>query len=88
MTEATLDLIFNISGWLGVASYVYAYWLLQAQKCKHEDMIYSVLNISGALLLIISLIRFWNLPSLVGQLFWMFITIYGMYKTKVKRRIK
>jgi hypothetical protein len=80
MTPQTLDIIFNITGIIGVSLILLAYFLLQIEKVRSDNIIYPVLNLVGASLLLISLFRFWNLPSVIIEFFWILISIYGIYK--------
>lgn len=72
--------IFQIIGFLGMIFVVTAYFLLQTEKKKITSWTYQVLNLIGAILLLISLCVHFNLGSFVIEVFWITITIYGMYK--------
>ncbi|HCR86052.1 MAG TPA: hypothetical protein DIV86_05175 [Alphaproteobacteria bacterium] len=82
MSKETVDIIFNITGIIGTAILILAYLLLQAKKIKSDEIIYPLLNLIGAVLLLISLFRFWNLASVIIELFWIAISIYGIWKVK------
>lgn len=65
---------------------VFAYYLLQAKKCDITSFKYQVLNLVGAILLLISLFVHFNLGSFIIEVFWIAITLYGMYNNlKMKR---
>lgn len=59
---------------------VFAYFLLQTERHKITSLTYQVLNLIGAILLLISLFVHFNLGSFIIEIFWIAITIYGMYK--------
>lgn len=82
MEKETIDLLFNITGIAGTATLILAYLLLQAGKIRSDEMRYPLLNLIGAVLLLISLFRFWNLASVIIELFWIAISIYGIWKVK------
>ncbi|MBN2963854.1 hypothetical protein JWV37_03590 [Sulfurospirillum sp. T05] len=82
---ATLD-IFQWIGFFGMACVVYAYFLIQAEKVHKSDKLYQWLNLIGAILLIISLLVHFNLGSFLIEVFWIGITVYGMVKSKKKKR--
>ncbi len=82
MTEQTIDLIFNLTGIGGVGLIVIAFFLIQTGKITSTDMLYPVLNLVGASMHLISLYRFYNLPSVVIEIFWIAISVYGIYKIK------
>ena len=74
------DLFHNITGMLGVGCIILAYLLLQLDRIKSNQLSYSLINLTGALLVMVSLIRFWNLPSFVIEVFWVLISIWGIVK--------
>lgn len=76
--------IYQIIGFIGMLFIVYAYFLLQAQKVEHHSLKFQILNLIGAMLLIISLLVHFNLGSFLIEVFWVIITIYGMLKNRVK----
>jgi predicted membrane protein len=77
--------IFQIIGFIGMLFIVYAYFLLQAHKVEHSSLKFQILNLIGAILLIISLLVHFNLGSFLIEVFWVIITIYGMIKNRVKK---
>ena len=48
------DFLINIIGWAGVALLIIAYWMVSTKKCQGNSILYQVLNVIGALLLIIN----------------------------------
>ncbi|XOB63312.1 CBU_0592 family membrane protein [Campylobacterota bacterium DY0563] len=72
--------IFQLIGFLGMVFVVVAYFLLQTEKKKITSWTYQVLNLIGAILLLISLFVHFNLGSFIIEIFWIIITILGMYK--------
>ncbi len=88
MSESTIDLIYNISGIIGVAMIIITYFLLQDEKMKSNNIAYPVYNLIGALLILISLYRFYNFASVVIEIFWIAISIYGIWKIKIKNNRK
>ncbi|WP_320033462.1 CBU_0592 family membrane protein [Halarcobacter sp.] len=72
--------IFQLIGFIGMVFVVVAYFLLQTEKKKITSWTYQVLNLIGAILLLISLFVHFNLGSFVIEIFWIIITILGMYK--------
>ncbi|WP_037939952.1 CBU_0592 family membrane protein [Sulfurospirillum arcachonense] len=74
--------IYQIIGFIGMLFIVYAYFLLQSHKVVHSSLKFQILNLTGAILLLISLLVHFNLGSFLIELFWIVITIYGMIKNK------
>lgn len=85
MEKEIIDLIFNIIGIVGVSLIIIAYLLLQLNKIKSDEIKYPLLNLIGAILLLISLYRFPNLASIIIELFWIAISAYGIWVTRGKR---
>ena len=73
---------YDMVGFFGVFSYLFSYWLLQSRRLGVDSYRYSLLNLIGALALLISLLYNLNLPSLFAQVMWMIISLMGLYKTK------
>ena len=79
--------IYQIIGFIGMLFIVYAYFLLQIKKYTITSFSYQVLNLVGAILLLISLFVHFNLGSFIIEVFWIIITIYGIvHNIKAKRK--
>jgi len=76
--------LFNLIGITGIALIILAYLLLQVGRMKTSDILYPLLNLVGAFLHIVSLYRYWNLASFIIEIFWMAISVYGIYIIKNK----
>ena len=70
---------------LGMICIVMGYFLLQIGRLNSRDLAYQIINLVGAVLLIISLFVHFNLGSFLIEVFWIFITIYGIYKIYKER---
>ncbi|MFC2114797.1 hypothetical protein ACFLRI_05565 [Bacteroidota bacterium] len=73
-------------GLAGVVLILIAYFLLQISKLNVKDLLYSFLNAIGAVLILVSLKFNLNLPSLVIELCWLVISIYGIFSAAKKRK--
>jgi hypothetical protein len=71
---------YDILGTIGVGVIILAYVLLQIERIRSEQVIYSVLNAIGALLILISLCYSFNFPSFVVEFFWLLISLFGIGK--------
>lgn len=78
--------IFQFIGFLGMICIVLAYFLLQIGKMTSDDLGYQIINLIGAILLIVSLCVHFNLGSFLIEVFWIFITIYGIFRILKSRR--
>lgn len=73
-------------GLLGVGLILSAYFLLQASRMKVTDLRYSILNGVGALLILYSLLYNWNTASVVIEIFWFSISLYGVIRRWNERK--
>ena len=80
--------IFQLIGFIGMLFVVYAYFLLQDEKVTSISLKYQILNLAGAVLLILSLLVHFNLGSFMIEIFWIAITIYGIVKNCNKKKKK
>ncbi len=62
-----------------------AFFLLQIEKLKSESLSYSLLNGVGALLVLISLIYSFNLAAFILEIFWLAISLIGVWRYFKKR---
>ena len=69
-------------GALGAGVIILAYFLNQQRRLASEDWRYPALNLSGALLILISLWHEPNLPSIVIEAFWVLISLYGLLRNR------
>ena len=76
----------DIIGLMGVACVLSGYFLLQIEKVKSDGLGYLLLNLCGALLLIVSLMVTFNLASFVIEICWLSISLFGLAKWVIKRR--
>jgi len=81
-----IGLLANIIGMIGTGLVVGTYFLIQLDKMDPKGLTYNFLNLSGAALLLISLLVHFNLASFVIELFWITASIIGIYN--VYRRKK
>lgn len=78
--------LFQFIGFLGMLCVVGAYFLLQLEKISSKSLTYQYINLIGAILLIVSLLVHFNLGSFLIEVFWIFITLYAMFKIYKERR--
>lgn len=82
MTHAWYDII----GTLGVGLIIVTYVLLQIERIRSEQLVYSVLNALGASLILTSLYYSFNFPAFVVEFFWLLISLFGIGKYLNRRR--
>jgi len=81
---------FDILGLAGVLLMIYSYARVQWQRDYAKRLNYSLLNLAGAVLLIVSLVHNWNLASFVSNAVWGLISLYGVYRCSkyIRRRAR
>jgi len=72
--------IFDFIGNVGVALIIGAYLLLQLEKINSNNILYSIANTVGAIFVIISLSKNFNLSAFIIESFWLLISLVGIYK--------
>jgi len=75
-----IDIIFDVIGMSGTFLVVGAFFLLQLNKITPTSLAYNLTNLTGAILLLISLCYNFNLASFVIELFWIAASLIGLYK--------
>jgi len=74
------DNLANACGILGAAILVVAYFANQTGRLRSDAWPFPAANIAGALLILVSLMVNWNLPSVVIEVFWLAISLYGLIR--------
>ncbi|UAY55341.1 CBU_0592 family membrane protein [Arachidicoccus terrestris] len=82
--------LIKLSGWLGVMFYLVAYLLLVIKKLRSERPLYHILNILGAIGLLINAWLLDDYPNLAVNIVWAFIAVYAiiMIVKRSNRNIK
>jgi hypothetical protein len=77
---------YDALGFAGAAIGIAAYFANQRRWLRSEDWRFPLANLAAACLILISLCFAWNFPSLVIEVFWALISLYGMVKSLAERR--
>lgn len=80
-----IDIIANTLGIIGVGCIVTAFALMQMGRLAMETYRYQLLNLVGAMLIVVSLLNSWNLASFVIEVIWISVSLYGLIKLYRKR---
>lgn len=83
-----MEKIADIIGIIGVILILLSYSLLQLGKLNVNSLSYSMVNLLGALLILISLFYNWNLASVIIEIFWILISLYGIGKSIWSKKIE
>ena len=76
----------DIIGILGAGLIVLAYFLNQSRILPSENIRYPLLNLAGAVFLLYSLYFSFNLASVLIEVFWIGISLLGIYKALKEKR--
>ena len=68
----------DVIGMMGTTLVVFAFFLIQTDKIDPKSLNYNLLNLVGAILLLISLCINFNLASFVIEIFWIIASIVGL----------
>ena len=78
---------YDALGSIGVAVIIFTYIALQLEKIRSESLSYSLLNAAGAGLIIVSLVYSFNFPAFIVEFFWLLISLFGIAKYFLRRKI-
>jgi hypothetical protein len=81
----TLDL-YDVLGLAGAALFLAAFGGVQFEKLNPHRPPALLMNLSGAVLILISLIHDFNLAAFVLESVWGLISLYGLAKFLIRRR--
>jgi hypothetical protein len=73
-----LDLLRAV-GLIDVGFILVAYFANQQRRLSSEDWRFPAVNLVGSLLILASLFVEWNAPSVVIEIFWIAISVYGLF---------
>ncbi len=76
----------DIIGSAGVFLILLAYFLLQAEKLGSRNPVYSLMNMTGSLLILVSLSFNFNFASVLIETLWALISAYGLWRTVRRTR--
>lgn len=77
---------YDVIGLFGVALMIAAYALLQSGRLPAASPWFSALNGAGAALVLLSLAFEFNLAAFIVELFWLVISLYGLWRWSRRRR--
>ena len=82
-----IELLANVIGMIGTLLVVGSYFLMQLNKLDPKGVRFNLINLLGAIFLLLSLLVHFNLASFVIELFWIAASLIGIYNYfREKRR--
>ena len=79
---------FELIGVVGVIQILAAFFLLQIDRLSPKHIAYQMLNAAGAGFILFSLCFRFNLSAFLVELFWLLISVYGIYRIVADKRSK
>ena len=76
----SIELLANIIGMLGTLFVVGSYFLMQLNKLDPKGLRFNLINLAGAIFLLLSLLVHFNLASFIIEIFWIAASSIGIYK--------
>ncbi|HEX8546670.1 MAG TPA: hypothetical protein VF691_06880 [Cytophagaceae bacterium] len=77
-----MTILIEIIGWTGALAVIIAYFLVSLNKVKSASYLYQILNLVGAILLIINTAYLKAYPSAFVNVVWVGIATYSIIKNK------
>jgi len=76
---------YDMAGFAGAAIGIAAYFANQQRWLRSDDWRLPCANLVGASLILLSLCYEWNFPSVVIEVFWALISLWGIVKSVAGR---
>jgi hypothetical protein len=76
---------YTLTGFGGAATLIVTYFANQQGWLSDTDWRFPFGNLVGSLLIMVSLSNAWNLPSVVIEVFWATISLYGLARRLIRR---
>lgn len=83
--QNSLTLI-DIVGWIGGIEVLIAYWLISTKRVQETSLYYHLLNLTGAILLIINTVFIGAYPSAFVNIVWVAVAVYSIWKYSLRDR--
>jgi hypothetical protein len=77
-----IDIIAHVVGFMGMACVVFCFWALERGVYTSHDKRYYIINLTGAILLTLSLLIHFNLGAFIIEMFWIWISVSGLLRKK------
>jgi hypothetical protein len=78
---------YDLAGIAGVILILIAYLMLQLGRWDGVDLRYTLFNLAGALLIILSLVFDFNLSAFLMEIAWVLISCIGIYRAVAVHRV-
>lgn len=75
-------MIFELIGWIGAIFFILSYFLLSKGKLKQYEIKYHLMNLLGAICLVINAIHFKDNANILVNAVWFSIAIMAIYNCR------
>jgi hypothetical protein len=75
-----MDTLFELLGYIGISMLLVAHFLLCAGHMKATDTSHLIMNLLGALFVVVAMQTGNTLPMFITLLLWLCISLFGLYK--------
>lgn len=75
-------MIFELIGWLGAILFILSYYLLSRGIWKQTEIKFHVLNLSGAICLVLNAIHFRDTANILVNIVWAGIAVMAIYNCR------
>lgn len=72
----------DLLGFTGASLFILSYFILQMNKDFAKSYWYSIMNLGGATLMLLSVYYNWNLGVVINNGFWIILSLYGLISPK------
>lgn len=86
MHQATVELSFEILGWLGAFLFLLAYFLLITKVWRPTSFLFHLLNAIGGFSLGASAYYDTSYPAAIINIIWGFLALYGIYSDQIRSK--
>lgn len=69
----------DLFGIFGAALFIISYFFVQRDKEFAKTLSYSLMNLSGATLMLVSVGYDWNMGAVINNSFWIVLSAYGLW---------
>lgn len=75
-------MIFELIGWIGAIFFILSYFLLSKGKLKQDEFMYHLMNLLGAVCLVINAIHFKDNANILVNTVWFSIAMMAIYNCR------
>ena len=79
-----MNILIEIIGWLGMALILIAYWLISSRRIEAKSVFYQMLNLGGAVGIVINAFYHKAFPSLALNTIWALIALWAIISGQKK----